>query len=345
MGRILLGHLGRALVTIWLLVSLIFLLSRLALSTTDVLGLPATADLNLSYSGTPERQIMARKVLRHRLGLDAPLFYVSCSRPAGCRPQWHWHGLHNQYHSWLTQLLHGQLGNSFRNDQPVAPRLGAALRCTLPLMGAAVGLTSLLALGLAQLLAQRPWWRAPALAVLTGLHSLPLFVLAATLLLLFANPELLDWFPAGYHTSNSSYNLLTIGAYLVLPLASLVISALPGLTLQLEAALTRELHSNYATTARAKGASEMQVVRHHALRNALLPLITLFTDLLPALAAGAVVVEVLFALPGMGRLLAEAAAMHDLPVLIDVLLLVAGARLVALLLADILYLWVDPRIR
>lgn len=345
MARILLGHLGRALVTIWLLTSLIFLLSRLALSATDVLGLPATADLNISYSASPASQVAARQALRQRLGLDDPLFYFSRTHyPAG-QPNWQWNGSHNQYHFWLTQLLQGNLGTSFRNGQPVAPRLAAALRCTLPLMAIAAALASALALLLAQQLAQRPWWRSPALALLTGLHALPLFVLAATLLLLLANPELFNWFPASYRSAEGSNNLPAARAYLVLPLVSLVMSAVPSLTLQLEAALTRELHTGYATTARAKGATKTQVVRHHALRNALLPLITLFTDLLPALVAGAVVVEVLFALPGMGRLLAEAAATHDLPILIGVLLLVAGARLAALLLADILYIWADPRIR
>ncbi|WP_262892500.1 ABC transporter permease subunit [Hymenobacter qilianensis] len=120
---------------------------------------------------------------------------------------------------------------------------------------------------------------------------------------------------------------------------------LPSLVVQLYDALRHELGANYATTARAKGLSGYQVATRHALRNAMLPIIALLTDLLPALVAGAVVVEVIFALPGMGRLLADAAAAHDFPVLVGGVLLVAVMRLLGLVVADMLYFLTDPRIR
>jgi peptide/nickel transport system permease protein len=120
---------------------------------------------------------------------------------------------------------------------------------------------------------------------------------------------------------------------------------LPELTLPLAAALRRELASPYAVAARAKGVGQRRLVWHHALPNALLPLLVSFTGLLPALVAGAVVVEVLFALPGMGRLLAEAASTQDYPVLIAGVLLTAGARLLALVAADLLQYRLDPRVR
>ncbi|QNP54082.1 ABC transporter permease [Hymenobacter qilianensis] len=158
-------------------------------------------------------------------------------------------------------------------------------------------------------------------------------------------------FPGVWHGPASHQKCpwnVQIGSYLyysALPLASLVLVKLPSLVVQLYDALRHELGANYATTARAKGLSGYQVATRHALRNAMLPIIALLTDLLPALVAGAVVVEVIFALPGMGRLLADAAAAHDFPVLVGGVLLVAVMRLLGLVVADMLYFLTDPRIR
>jgi peptide/nickel transport system permease protein len=186
---------------------------------------------------------------------------------------------------------------------------------------------------------------------LVSLHALPLFVVALLLLLLFANPEAFAWFPAygldrpASATASLWARAATYLVHMVLPITALVLTALPDLTLQLTAALTQELSTHYAATARAKGLSGSAVIRHHALRNALLPTLAQIAELLPALVAGALVVEVVFALPGMGRLLAEAAATRDYPVLLGGVLLTGAARLLALLLADLFYLWADPRIR
>ena len=209
----------------------------------------------------------------------------------------------------------------------------------------------LAAIFLARRLAAGPWWQRPVRAALAGLHALPLFLVALILLLLLANPDALDWFPtygfdqaldadAGLWTRATAY-----ARHLALPVTALVITALPELTLQLDTALRHELRADYATTARAKGLTEAAVIRHHAFRNALLPTLTQVAELLPALVAGAVVVEVVFALPGMGSLLAAAAAARDYPVLVGGVLLTGTARLLALLLADALYFWADPRIR
>jgi peptide/nickel transport system permease protein len=184
-----------------------------------------------------------------------------------------------------------------------------------------------------------------------GLHALPLFVVALALLLLLANPEMVAWFPAyglddmAENESTTRNQLASYTWHLALPVAALFLSVLPDFTLQLEANLLHEMRAGYATTARAKGLSVQQVIRNHALRNALLPSLTQLALLLPALVAGAVVVEVAFALPGMGRLLAEAAANRDYPILVGGVLLTGLARLLALLLADLFYFLADPRIR
>ena len=344
-GLALFRRAGRALLAVWALASLVFLLSRWAPASDESLGLADAADLGAGTMTWPATRQEARREARQRLGLDAPLFYFARAADGPGQPsvRWRWNGRHNQYHRWLMALLHGDLGASVRDGRPVATRLGAALACTVPLTGMAAALALALGLKLGLALACRPWWRRPVLALLAVLQALPLFVLATGILLLLANPDALNWFPT-YDQADTGNRFIPLGAYLVLPLVCLVLSALPELTLQLEAALTQELSAGYAATARAKGLSMKRLTRRHALRNALLPVLPLVADLLPALVAGAVVVEVVFSLPGMGRLLAEAAATRDYPVLVGGVLVAGAARLLALLLADAGARWLDPRI-
>ncbi|NML67418.1 ABC transporter permease [Hymenobacter sp. RP-2-7] len=334
----------------WLLASAVFLLGQLRPSFAEQQALARTDEPAAAFS-SPGQVAASQQALRQRLVLDQPAFYVT--RAAGPPVRWQWHGLHNQYHHWLRGVLRGQWGRSLRDDQPVLEKLAPALAYTLPLMSLALALSTALALGLGAYLASGPLatpGRVALRLVLTGLQALPLFVLALLLLLLLANPEMLDILPAAdlgnYDADPSSGRWLA--AYfirLALPLLSLVLAALPELTLPLAAALRHELASPYAVAARAKGVPARRLVWHHALPNAVLPLLVTLTGLLPALVAGAVVVEVLFALPGMGRLLAEAAATQDYPVLIAGVLLTAGVRLLALVAADLLHYWLDPRLR
>ncbi|RZK93743.1 MAG: ABC transporter permease [Hymenobacter sp.] len=310
-------------------------------SDSQVIAIPAARGANTDG---------ARQALSHRIGLDEPLFYITRTAPSATA--WHWHGPHNQYHHWLMGLLHGQLGLSFRDGQPVGPRLRASLAYTLPLATAATVVATLGALGLGLALASGPvsghpvGWRTILYTLLTGLQSLPLFTLALGLLFLLANPDLFNILPIA--SSFNEASSLTLGTYLlaqVLPLLTLVLTVLPELTLPLAAALHHELRANYATTAKAKGLATHQLLRRHALPNALLPLVTSLASLLPTLLAGTVVVETVFDLPGMGRLLAEAAASHDYPIVVAGVLVIAAARLLSLALADVLSALLDPRIR
>lgn len=350
MALALLWRFVRTGLAVWALASGVFLLSHHDLITAP--HLPPADETTIAAGRNPvSSQRTSQLAVRHRLGLDLPLFYVTHA-PAPRGPKvWQWHGAHNQYHYWMTDLLHGRLGTSYRTNEPVGVRLRRALAYTLPLTGTAAILAGWAALALAPRLAARPRWQRPVRMALLGLHALPLFVIALALLLLFANPEVLSWFPAyGLDQPTDSNagiwsHLITYFQHLALPVLALVLTALPELTLQLDAALRQELRTGYATTARAKGLAERAVIQRHALRNALLPTITQLAQLLPTLVAGAVVVEVVFALPGMGRLLAEAATTHDYPVLVGGVLFVGTTRLLALLLADLLYAWADPRIR
>lgn len=333
----------RGILLVWLLLSGLFLLTRAA--TDKAAFIQGSLEGNARVSGQPEQAALVRQLL-HRYQLDGPLFYISWQPPGG----WQWHGSGNQYHQWLLQLAHGNLGNSYQQDAPVTALLAQALRYTLPLTILAASVSVLVSLQLAVWLSYRPVVRSAALALLHVLQSLPLFLVAICLLLLLANPDVVAWFPAfGMGTTEAEVSCWQHPGYLLyhltLPALSLVLVSMPALVIQLDGALQRELGSAYVTTARAKGSSFLYVVRHHALRNALLPSISLLTDLLPGLVAGSVVVEFLFALPGMGRLLAEAAATQDYPVLLGAAGLAALVRLLAQSLADMLYRVADPRIR
>ena len=349
MIRYVLLRLLRLLLAVWLIVSGVFLLSRL-LSPAAALLPFTTGDLILPTTSAAEQQV-AEKRLQHRLGLDLPVFYVT---PAADGHTWQWRGLHNQYQRWLGQLLRGNLGHSYRDGQAVTGLLANALAYTLPLTISAALLAVGLAVWLSVRMATRPRLRQHVVRGLYVLDAVPLFVLGLLLLLLLANPEVLALFPAyglglgEDRTLADASWLAQVGSrlyHLVLPVLCLVLVSLPALVVQLDEALQNERRADYATTARAKGLPETAVVRWHALRNALLPTITQLTNLLPALVAGAVVVEVIFALPGMGRLLADAAARRDYPVVVGGVLLTALVRLLAQALADWLYLLADPRIR
>jgi len=347
MRRWLLLQLGRAGLAAWATASLVFILSRLLAVGTEDAMLSSGNDLQVRTAST---SAVARQALRQRLGLDEPVFYVT--RISRNSASWRWHGTHNQYHHWLAGLLHGQLGWSYRDGQPIGPKLRTALVYTLPLAGLAAVAATLVALALGLVLAGGPLaasltsGRAALHLVLSSLQGIPVFMLALGLLFLFANPDALDLLPA-YSLADNPDGLL-LGAYLlqlIMPVLTLVLAVLPELALPLAAALRHELRADYVTTARAKGVPAASLLRRHALPNALPPLLTSFASLLPSLLAGTVVVESVFSLPGVGRLLAEAAAAHDYPVVVAGVLVTAGVRLLGLALADALYALADPRIR
>ncbi|MDU0369224.1 ABC transporter permease [Hymenobacter endophyticus] len=341
-GQALLWHMARAAGATWLIVSVLFLLSH---ATIDPESQLRDTLENATHPSEAGQRAAATQQLLHRYGLDTPLFYTTWHPQVG----WQWHGGQNQYHAWLTQLAHGNLGYSYQADAPVAELLAQALHYTLPLTLLAALLSVSAAVGLTVVLSYRPVGRRWFLRLAHTLQSLPLFLLALGLLLLFANPDALSWFPAFGLSSTAAaeaWQQPGIMLYqLTLPVASLVLSSFPALAIQLDGALQQEFTQPYTATARAKGASQARTAWRHALRNALLPLVTLLTELLPSIVAGSVVVEVIFALPGMGRLIADAALQQDFPVLLGGVGLVAFVRLVAQFMADILYSVLDPRFR
>ncbi|HLV11935.1 MAG TPA: ABC transporter permease [Trueperaceae bacterium] len=288
---------------------------------------PGNAMQTFIDPNVPPEQLRAAEA---RLGLDQP-FYV-------------------QYVRWVGEVARGNLGYSFRTGRPVAAFVGSRIGPTFLLMGTAFAVTLVLALWLGTATAARPY---SALdygvtgAAFAGI-SVPSFFTAMALIYVFALR--LGWFPtsgledyAAGHTGIALF--LDRLRHLVLPVTVLVLTGAAELVRHVRSAVLEELGQDYVRTARSKGVSERAVLRRHALRNSLLPVITLVGVALPRLLAGSVITETVFTWPGMGRLLVESVFARDYPVAMAINMLAAVLVLAGSLLADVLYAAVDPRVR
>jgi peptide/nickel transport system permease protein len=267
-------------------------------------------------------------------------------------PALSWHGSQNQYHQWLSKLIQGDLGISLRDARSVHRSLTEAIGNTLLLSICSLLLIFAIAILLNILITHPDNQRAGKfiLTILYIIDTIPLFMLALLLLFFWASSQYLSLFPAfglGEIPEEASWlEGITIRLYhLVIPIVCLTMGNLPYVTSQLYAAMREVTHADFIQTARAKGVAESVIIKKHILKNSLLPLITLFTGFIPALLGGAVVIEVIFAIPGTGQLLVDSVLARDYPVILGIVLLMALAKIVSHLIADILYYVADPRIR
>lgn len=300
---------------------LVTLLVAATLSYLVLLVLPGDpAQVMLGLDASPE----ALAALRRRLGLDGP--------PLG------------RYLVWLAGVLRGDLGTSLVYHLPVWELIASGLSVTLPLAAGAMLLAVLAAVPLATWAATR---RGGLLdLVLSGLthlgQAIPSFWLGLFLILFFA--VRLGWLPAGGFQPWSE-GVWQAGRALLLPMVALATGRAASMARMVRAGLARALEEEYVRAARGKGLPERKVLFRHALRNSLIPVITLAGTELTQLLAGSVVVENLFALPGLGSLALQAIGARDLPLLLGIVLVIASAVLVTSLILDILYAAVDPRVR
>jgi len=254
-----------------------------------------------------------------------------------------------RYVRWLGAAMTGDLGVSFSTGRSVVQMIGEGLPATLQLVGAAFLLAAILAVILGVASAVRPFTWVDRLAAGVGFAGLAMPVFWSALLAQLLFGVWLGWLPlsgmrdvaAGPGTGSLAGRL----PYLVLPAGVLAFRFLAGWSRYLRSSLMNELRQDYIRTAHAKGLSGWQVVRHHALRNALLPLVSVVALDLAALVGGAVITETVFAWPGLGRMFVTAMFTRDYPVLMGLLLLGSSAVVLANLVADILYGRLDPRIR
>lgn len=267
-------------------------------------------------------------------------------------PSFRWHGTANQYHRWLTGILRGDFGTSYRDNRSVTDVISEASSNTFWIIFTSMLLTTLAALELSIKLVQprHSRWRKAVMPVLFLIDSIPLFVLALLFLVLFASPAFLQLFPVyglGYSQGDQSWleQISRTVPYLALPILCLSLAHLPYLANQFYNALSEAESMDYTRTAQAKGLPPGLIIRKHMLRNALLPIITLLSDFLPGLIAGSVIIETIFAIPGVGRLLVTSVQARDYPLLVAIVLIVALAKVISHVMADVCYAYADPRIR
>jgi peptide/nickel transport system permease protein len=263
------------------------------------------------------------QALRHRAGLDEPLVV--------------------QYFDWIGSGLTGDLGVSFRSGQPVTLMILERLPATLSLAGGAidVALAIALVLGILSALRPRSWFDHTATVVSQVGISVPEFWMGILLILVFALR--FRWLPsAGYVPLTE--DPLGWAAHLVLPAVSVGLVSGSILTRFVRSSVLEAMGQNYVRTARSKGLPEAVVVGRHAVRNALVPIVTVTGVQLAYLLSGVVVVEIVFAWRGLGLLSLQAVQSRDYPVLQGAVLLFAVVFLVINLAVDLLYAYLDPRI-
>ncbi len=268
--------------------------------------------------------------MRARYGLDQPLLA--------------------QLGRYFVATLHGDFGYSFSYQQPVFQVLLSRLPATLLLMGTALAFSTIIGLLMGVLTAVRPrsaFDRGITAFTLTT-YAMPVFWLGQLLVLLFA--VRLNILPVqGMVTARENYTGLPhvqdVARHLILPALTLALPQL-ALTARLTRTSVREaLEEDYVRVARAKGLSEQVVLWRHALRNALLPIVTVTGGHISVVLTGAALTETIFAWPGLGRLLLDAALKRDYPLLMAIFLLVSATVIVVNLVTDLVYTVLDPRVR
>lgn len=328
-GRYLASKVGWALVTLFVVITFNFFLFRI------LPGDPARTLIR-----DPRVNPAAREALTRRFGLDKPVLLNF----QGGNP------FDSQYFAYLGALSRGDLGQSFaKRDQTVADLIGRALGNTLLLILPAQVLSIIIGIVLGLVAAWRRGTSIDGAALIFSLFmwSLPTFFLA--ILLLFAGAQWFELPTAGRVTIGASYGslwdeLYDIGRHLLLPTVTLTLVLLGEYMLIMRSSVLDVLSEDYILTAKAKGLTTFRIIRDHALKNAMLPMVTLIALNLGFTVSGAIQVESVFSYPGLGFLTVNAVATRDFPVLQGAFLLLAICVVIANLAAELVYGWIDPRV-
>jgi peptide/nickel transport system permease protein len=315
-----------------------YLVRRLLVAIPTLFGITVLAFGALSLApGDPitaliDPELLARLTeeqldgLRRELGLDQPV-------PI-------------RYLIWLGDIVQGDLGYSVVNRRLVADEVMARLGPTFLLMGvsALVGVPIGIALGIVGAIRQYSVQDYVSTGFSMTFIAVPGFVVGLVLIYLFgANLKLLP--TSGMVTLGRPFDVVDLARHMIMPVALLSLAMSAQVARYTRTALIEIMGSEFITTARSKGLRPGRVLWRHALRNALIPIITVVGLILPELVAGAVITEALFGWPGMGQLAVKAAAGRDAALMMGVILVVAVAVLIANLITDIAYAFADPRVR
>ncbi len=320
----------------------LYILKRLGLMVPMLLGItlisfmvihlaPGTPT-DMQTTMNPKASLEAQKRLRELYGLDKPLMV--------------------QYTDWLSRLTRLDFGRSFSPDRrPVWDKIKERIGITLGLnlMSLIIILVVSIPIGVIAAYRAHSWFdQATTLFVFFG-FAMPTFWLALLLIMFFG--VYLDWLPISGLTSLNFSQLSfwrkvqDLGAHVTLPVLVAAFGGLAGMSRYMRANMLEVIRQDYITTARAKGLPERVVIFKHALRNALLPVITILGLSVPGLIGGSVIFESIFAIPGMGQLFYGAVMARDYPLVMGELVIGAVLTLVGNMLADVGYALVDPRIR
>ncbi len=276
-------------------------------------------------------------------------------------PKLIWHGTANRYHRWLfgssysKGVIRGDFGISYIKKEPVMAIIKHKIIWSLFFSVLSIILAYAISIPIGIAMARRPHSKGSKLTelLLFMMYSLPSFFVGVLLLMLFANPDVISIFPPsgikpieGYPDGASLLGkFLESLPYMILPLVCYTYSSLAFISRLTQTAVSQQLSLDYIKTAKAKGLSNHAIIWKHAFKNSLLPLITVFSSIFPAIIGGSVIIESIFTIPGMGLETVRAIIAKDYPIVIAVITLSSLLTMLSYLIADVLYAWVDPRIR
>lgn len=310
-----------------------YILKRILIAIPTLIGITILDYAIMCFAGSPLEMIQGARISQEALaakaaalGLDQP-FYV-------------------QYFMWLGQLLQGNLGYSVKTYQSVSSMIGSHLGPTLLLMGVSLLVSLILSVPAGIYSAIRQYSRGDYAVVTASFlsSSIPSFFLSLVLVYIF-NGQLNLLPSGGMITLGTEGGFADVAAHMVMPVTVLAVSMAGTNIRYIRSAMLEILQKDYLRTARAKGIGERRVINRHALRNALVPIVTVIGMQIPVLFGGAVIVEQLFSWPGLGLMTMSAILSRDYPVIMGVCLLSAVVVLMANLVTDILYAVVNPTIQ
>ncbi|MBI4237370.1 MAG: ABC transporter permease [Deltaproteobacteria bacterium] len=260
--------------------------------------------------------------------------------------------LYVQYGRWLRRIVTLDFGNSFQDERPILRKIAEALPITLLLNLIAICIIYCIAIptGVWNALRAGGLWDQGTAVLFYILYSLPAFWVASLLLIFFAGGDYLNWFPIVGFISEGAEQLSwwqragNVLWHLVLPIICMTYGGFAFLSRFSRSVMLDVVKQDYMRTARAKGLSEWRVIVRHGFRNALIPFVTLFGTLLPGMLGGSIIIEQIFSVPGMGRLSFEAVMARDYPLVMALATIDSLLTLIGLLLSDLLYAVVDPRV-
>lgn len=317
--------------TLIIITMITFLVCRLAPGDPTEMKIGRTQEAQKSDAKNLMTE-QAKEFYKKKFGLDKPLYM--------------------QYLIWMKNMLQGDFGNSFKDNRPVIDKILERLPVSISISLLSYMLIYMVAIPIGIFSAARQYSFADRFmtVLLFILYSLPNFWVGTLAIVFLCNVEYLKIFPTAGIRSEDFDSLSFFGKvqdrfmHMFLPVTILSLTSFAFTSRQMRSSMLEVIRQDYIRTARAKGLSEKKVILKHALRNSLIPIITLMGGLLPAMVGGSVIIESIFSIPGIGQLAYQAILDRDYPLIMAELVLTSTLTVVGILLVDIMYSFIDPRI-